>query len=481
MAVMDWLVIAGYGAVVLLFGFWASRRDHSQTEYFLAGREQGWASVAASTWATKLSALTFIGVPGAALSGDFAYAQLWFGTFAAAYLVAVVFIPEFYRLRVFTVYEYLEHRAGPKTRLSGTVLFLVSRCLASGVRLAGCAIAASVFFDLSLSSAIVLIAVVATLYVLMGGLRAVIWTDGLQLALFLFGALASIIFIGYQLPGGFAQIADSGMAAGKFNVFDFRFDVSDATTFWSGNLFALVIGLAVGAADQDIAQRALSCRNDRQAKTALVAAGVADLGSTLLFLTVGVAVYAFYEAFPQQAVTQLLADNRADFVFPHFIRHELPAGVRGLLVAALFAAAMSSLDSALSGLASSAYFDLRLARIADAGIAGPRILVVVFAIVLGVIALSLGSQPSILWFGLKIMGYTYGGLLGLFLLAYFARQHTHDGTNVFAALSSPVVVIAATEYGFGWGVVPWPWAIVVGLCWTCASAVVLARFANIRQ
>lgn len=475
MTVFDWLVIAVYATTVVGFGYAARRGTGSKTEYFLAGRDQGWAPVAASTWATKLSALTFIGVPGAAMAGNFAYAQLWFGSFAAAYLVSVIFIPEFYRLRVFTVYEYLEHRLGPRTRLSGTLLFILSRCLASGVRLAGCAIAVSVFFGLSLLTAILLIAALAVVYVLLGGLRAVIWTDGLQLALFMAGAAIAILYVGTALPGGFGQMIDTGAAADKFRVFDFSFSMSDATTFWLGNLFAVVIGMAVGAADQDIAQRALSCRNVRQAKIALVAAGAADLASTFLFLSVGVAVFAFYQAFPEPAVTALLGEGRNDYVFPYFIRHELPAGLRGLLIAALFAAAMSSLDSALSGLASSAYFDLGQGGDAERSGEGsaPRVLVVLFAVILALIAFLLGSQPSILWFGLKIMGYTYGGLLGLFFLAYAAPQRVDDTMNVIAALSSVAVVIAATRWGFGWGPVPWPWAIVVGLGWTCLAGLAL--------
>lgn len=472
MATLDWVIIGAYAAVVLALGYFASAKKETETEYFLAGRNQGWLPVAASTWATKLSALTFIGVPGAAIAGNIAYAQLWFGSFLAAYLVATWFIPEFYRLKVFTVYEYLEHRLGPKTRLGATVLFIVSRCLASAVRLAGCAIAASVFFDLSLTTAIVVIAAIAALYVLMGGLRAVIWTDTLQLALFLAGAMLTLVFISWQLPGGFQQIIETGANADKFRVFDFRLSLEDATTFWTGNLFAVLLGLAVGAADQDIAQRALSCRNGRQAKFAVITAGVADLASTLLFLTVGVAVFTYFTVLPSPEVTQLIADNRNDYVFPHFIRNELPAGIRGLLVVGLFAAAMSSLDSALSGLASSAYFDLRLGQAdnRDDAATGPRTLVIVFALVLALIALALGSEPSILWLGLKIMGYTYGGLLGLFLLAYFAPAKSSDAGNALAALSSIAVVIALTQWGIGFGAVPWPWAIVIGVSWTLAVA-----------
>ena len=396
MSAPDWIIIGGYGLLVLLLGMMAGRRAQGEAEYFLAGRSLGWFPVAGSTWATKLSALTFIGVPGAAIAQDFAFAQLWLGSFLAAYCVARLLIPEFYRLSVPTISTYLGLRIGPWTRSSAAVIFIISRCLASAVRVAGCAIAVSVFFDLGLVEAIALIAGVAALYVLTGGLRAVIWTDMLQLGLFLAGALAAIIFVGLKLPGGFAEIAQTGLAADKFKIFDLRFDIADPATFWTGNIFALVLGLATGGADQDIAQRALACRNEEQARTALISAGAADLLSTLLFLTAGVAVFAYYQAFPDAAVSALASEGRHDYVFPHFIRHELPAGLRGILVAALLAAAMSSLDSALSGLASSAYFDLgqKDHHSKPSGSTWSRVLVIVFALVLALIAIGFGTRRS---------------------------------------------------------------------------------------
>ncbi len=477
MMALDWLAIGGYAVAVLILGVAVGGRAQNESDYFLAGRKEGWLPVAASTWATKLSALTFIGVPGVAIAGNFTYVQLWFGSFLAAYIVATIFVREFYRLNVSTVYEYLGHRIGPWTRVSGTIVFIVSRCLASAVRLAGCAIAVSVFFDLGLVQAIALISGIAAIYVLTGGLRAVIWTDALQLMLFLSGALATILYVGLSLPDGFSQIVAVGMEAGKFQVFDFRLDFADPATFWMGNLFAFVLGLATGGADQDVAQRALACRNARQAGIAVTAAGAADIISTVLFLSAGVAVFAFYQAFPQDAVSALVAEKRFDYVFPHFIRHELPAGLRGLLIAGLLAAAMSSLDSALSGLASSAYFDLGLTRNenSDGLLGGPRFLVVAFAIILALIAVGFGQQPSILWFGLQIMGYTYGGLLGLFVTAYFLRHIADDMASVIAVFSSVVAVMIATQWGigFGLGAVPWPWAVVIGVTWTCLFAVLI--------
>ncbi len=481
MDILDWTVIAIYGALVLALGWRSGGRAATEADYFLAGRQERWLPVAASTWATKLSALTFIGVPGAAIAGNFAYLQLWIGSFIAAYLVALVFIPEFYRHRVSTVYEYLGLRIGPKTRFGGTIVFIISRCLASAVRLAGCAIAAAVFFNIEIGFAIVLIAGLAAIYVLSGGLRAVIWTDILQLVLFLAGAAIAIGFVLIKLPGGLQQLVDVGAVHNKFQIFDFRIGVNDATTFWTGNLFAIVLGLATGACDQDIAQRALACPNPRQARIAVITAGAADLISTFLFLTAGAAIFAFYQAFPQTAVQDLINAGRYDYVFPHFIRHELPVGLRGALVVALFAAAMSSLDSALSGLASSAYYDLGLTRqtAPDTRMLGPRLLVVVFAVALAVIALGFGNQPSILWFGLKIMGYTYGGLLGAFLLAVFFQRYTIDWVGLVAVMSSVLVVVWVTQWGLGVGgltfvLVPWPFAVIIGTVWTIAAALLLS-------
>lgn len=474
MSAPDWIVICGYGVLLLLLGSLAGSRSKSETEYFLAGRTVGWLPVAGSTWATKLSALTFIGVPGAAIAGNFTYVQLWFGSFLAAYVVATLLIPEFYRLQVPTIYTYLGRRIGPWSHVSAAVVFIASRCLASAVRLAGCAIAVSVFFDLGLVEAIALIAGVAAVYVLMGGLRSVIWTDMLQLALFVFGAMAAIVFVGLKLPGGFFEIVETGVALDKFRVFDFRLDVADPSTFWTGNVFAFVLGLATGGADQDIAQRALACRGARQARTALISAGAADLFSTCLFLSVGAAVFSYYQAFPDTAVTALSTEDRYDYVFPHFIRHELPPGLRGALVAALLAAAMSSLDSALSGLASTAYFDLRRTQRAEEtlSLVWPRFLVIMFAILLALIAIGFGRQPSILWFGLQIMGYTYGGLLGLFLIALFLRRFADDFTSVLAVFSSIAIVVFLTQWGAGFGTkpVPWPWAVVIGASSTCCVA-----------
>jgi SSS family transporter len=493
MTIFDWAVLILYGTTVVALGVWVGRKEKNTEDFFLAGRSMSWAPVAASSLATALSALTFIGVPGVAFGGNFVYLQLWVGTFLSSFLLAAIFLPVFYKLQVTTVYELLQDRFGPITRTAGTLIFIVSRILASGVRLAGCAIAVSVFFSLELKTAIWLIALFAIVYTSCGGIKAVIWTDILQLSLFLMGAAVSIALIWSALPDGFSQFLEIGRAHDKFRVFNFALDLDDSTTFWAGNFFSVVIGLAVGATDQDIAQRLLTCKNTKSAQKAAIAYGAASLFTTLLFLTVGASLFAYYQTFPNADASEYAALGRNDFIFPHFIRTVLPSGVRGMLVAALLAAAMSSLDSALNGLASTVYVDLYLPRRShipkdDEGVRLSRALVVVFGFILAAVATLFGGDTSILWLGLRVMGYTYGALLGIFLLAVTLKRG-NEYANVAAMLSSILVVLFLTA-GLSDGVlsslrnallsplgisqIAWPWAIVIGTAWTYGWGALMA-------
>lgn len=499
MTILDWVVLALYTATVVALGMWAGRREEDTDDFFLAGRSMGWIPVAASSLATSLSALTFIGVPGAAFGGSFVYLQLGVGNFLGYYLLSRWFLPRFYELRVTTVYELLGHRFGLKSRTAASIFFMFSRVLASGVRLAGCAIAVSVFFGLGLKTAILFIAAFALLYTATGGIKAVIWTDMLQLALFVLGATVSLIVIWNALPGGFSQFLSAGAAAGKFETFRFSFDLADPKNFWSGNIFALVIGLAVGACDQDLAQRMLTCKNVGESKKAAWAAGIAPIFTSLLFLTVGASLFVYYQAFPDAAAAKLVAEGRNDWIFPHFIVSALPSGLRGLLVAGLLAAAMSSLDSALNGLASTAFIDVYKPHwakdrpVPDAeALLFSRWLVAGFAVILAVVAMIFGRQPSILWFGLQAMGWTYGGLLGLFLLAIFTDKPISETGNIVAMVSSVAVVLFFTKELFpaataarefllgllshlplfpaGVKIIGWSLGIVIGTAWTYAVA-----------
>ncbi len=194
-SVLDWVVILIYAGVVIAFGILAGKKESTTEDYFLGGRKMPWFSVMISIYATSLSALTFIGVPGAAFDGDFVYLQLAIGDLAGRVLVSTLLLTAYYKSRVTTIYEFLGKRFGPRSRDAGTGFFMLTRLLASGVRLAGCAIALSVVFDIPLNRAIILIAVVAFIYTTLGGIKAVIWTDALQFFLLLGGAIVTLFFI----------------------------------------------------------------------------------------------------------------------------------------------------------------------------------------------------------------------------------------------------------------------------------------------
>lgn len=484
---LDWILLVLYALGVVSLGLWAGRRERNVEEYFLAGRSMPWVAVCVSILATAASALTFIGVPGAAFGGDFHYLQLGFGDLVGRVLIAWLLLSAYYRHKVATVYQLLGIRFGPGSRLAGTLFFITTRILASAVRLAGCAIAVSVFFNLSLRSAILLIALIALIYTVAGGIKAVIWTDALQFGLFVGGALLVLGHIWSHLPEGLSQFLEVGQAHGKFQIFRFNLDFNDPSSFLVGSLFGCFLTFAALGTDQDLVQRMLTCKKVKQSQKAIVLSGLLNFPLTLLFLSVGAALFAYYQAFPDSAVSDLAAQGRIDYIFPHFISTVLPAGLRGLLVAGLLAAAMSSLDSALNALASTVYVDLwepyfrRGQWGAKGGVQLSRWLVVGFGILLALVAMGFGPRPSILWFGLRIMGYTYGALLGVFLLAVLTKGRGSDTGNVVAMLSSVAMVLFLTaelDAGLlsavrtlllsplGISKVAWPWAVVFGTFWT---------------
>ena len=366
-SVLDWVVLLIYAGVVIAFGIIAGKKESTTEDYFLGGRKMPWFSVMISIYATSLSALTFIGVPGAAFEGDFVYLQLAIGDLVGRVLVSTLLLTAYYKSQVTTIYEFLGKRFGPRSRDAGTGFFMLTRLLASGVRLAGCAIALSVVFDIPLNSAIILIAVVAFIYTTLGGIKAVIWTDALQFFLLLGGAIVTLFFIWSAMPGGFSEFFQIGSEFGKFKIFhvsaspshpEFFLNFNNPNALAAGLLFGCFTTFAVLGTDQDLVQRMLTCDHVRKGQKALLWTAALNFPITLLFLGVGAALFAYYKVAPDTAVDGFIAAHHTDYIFPHFIKTVLTPGLRGLLIAALLAAAMSSLDSALNALSSTFYIDI---------------------------------------------------------------------------------------------------------------------------
>ena len=465
---LDLGVLAGYVLVVLALGLWTGREEKNEEDYFLGGRSMPWWAVALSFYATTASALTFIGVPGAAFKGDFVYLQLAVGDLLGRFLIGYYLLPAYFGAGVTTVYQLLGQRFGAGSEALGTVLFLITRVLASGVRLAACAIAFSVIFQTPLVPTIGAVTLVAMIYTTAGGIKAVIWTDTLQFALFMGGAVAVLGIIWSGLPDGVSTFLSDGAAAGKFTVFHLGWDFNDSTNFVPGTIFGCLLTLAVQGTDQDMVQRLLTTKTLRESQGALFTTALMNIPVTLLFLSVGASLFVHYQHFPDAQVVAYLDQGHADYVFPHFMLTALKPGVRGLLMAGLLAAAMSSLDSALNALSSTAYVDLWRKYISPED--GPeqalwksRMLSLVFAVILMGVAVIFGQMDGVLWVGFRVMGYTYGTLLGLFLVAVWTPDRGSDGGNLLAVVVSILAVVWATGAPEAGGLgIAWPWSIVIG-------------------
>ena len=502
-SVLDWVVILIYAGVVIAFGFLAGKKESTTEDYFLGGRKMPWISVMISIYATSLSALTFIGVPGAAFEGDFVYLQLAIGDLVGRVLVSTLLLTAYYKSQVTTIYEFLGKRFGPRSRDAGTGFFMLTRLLASGVRLAGCAIALSVVFDIPLNSAIILIAVVAFIYTTLGGIKAVIWTDALQFFLLLGGAIVTLFFIWSAMPGGFSEFFQIGSEFGKFRIFhvsaspshpEFFLNFNNPNALAAGLLFGCFTTFAVLGTDQDLVQRMLTCDHVKKGQKALLWTAALNFPITLLFLGVGAALFAYYKVAPDTVVDGFIATHHTDYVFPHFIKTVLTPGLRGLLIAALLAAAMSSLDSALNALSSTFYIDIykryiRPETTEKHAVTISRYSVIIFAAVLAFVAMQCGKTESVLWLGFKIFGYTYGAMIGVFLIAVLTDRRGNDIANVVIMVTSVLMVLFLTADSIGplqevrstilspLGIekISWKWSIIIGSIWTFGIGVIFSR------
>lgn len=504
LALLDWFVLVLYAAAVLYIGFRAGRTENDTEDYFLGGRKMPWWAVMISIYATALSALTFIGVPGAAYTSDFHYLQLGFGDLIGRCLIAGLLLTAYYRGRVTSVYELLGARFGPRTHDAGTLFFIATRLLASAVRLTGCAIAFSVVFRVSLTMAIWLIAVIALGYTMVGGIKAVIWTDFLQFILFISAACISIVTIILSLPNGWDDFIAIGQAHEKFKIFhlstapaaaDYWLNFNNPEALVAGMLFGCISTFAALGTDQDLVQRMLTCERVKESQRALICTALLNFPVTLIFLTVGAALFTFYNVYPDPLVTAYLENKEADKIFPHFIKTILDPGLRGLVIAGMLAAGMSAVDSASNALASSAYVDIYQRYFGKSvdnrtAVRVSRALTAIFVCLLAILAMVFGQTDSILWLGFRIVGYTYGAMLGIFLLAVLTRTRGHDLANPLIMLSSVVLVIVMTSNSLGPlepmrmtilrffsldRPIAWPWAIAIGAAWTLGLGLLVSQ------
>jgi solute:Na+ symporter, SSS family len=460
---LDLLVIVAYLAGVTLFGLRFRGKQLTLNSYFLANNTIPWWAISLSIVAAETSTLTIIGVPGMAYEKDFRFLQLVIGYIVGRIIVSFVLVPQYFRGHLVTAYQLIERRFGGRLRSLTAGLFLVTRAAAEGVRVFAVAIVIRVALGNLLTSlsdyqrdvaSIAVVTVLTLIYTFEGGMAAVIWTDVVQLGIYVTGTLVAVFSILHLVPGGWQTIHGMAAQAGKFRMWDGSTNLSAAYTLWAGIIGGAFLTTASHGTDQLIVQRLLSARNERQAKTALLSSGVAIFFQFSLFLFIGTMLFVFYKLFPPS-----IAFTRTDSIFPTFVVSRLPHGLSGLLISAILAAAMSNLSAALNSLSSTTIVDF-YARISplsteERRVHLSRLATIGWALLLFGLALFARNGGKVLEMGLSIASVAYGSLLGVFLLGVLTKRASENGAmlGMLCGLAFNVYLWLFTGVAFTWYVV----------------------------
>jgi solute:Na+ symporter, SSS family len=469
---VDYVVLLLYLVGITVFGMMFRRTQRTVKDYFIGAKNTHWLVISLSIVATETSTLTLIGVPAIAYStfarpeqgGNFTYLQVVFGYIVARVVISLLFIPAYFQGDLLTAYELLKKRFGAKTKNFAASLFLVMRALAEGVRVFAASLVLSAVLGTSLPDwpnlwlwSIVIVGVLTLVYTFEGGIAAVIWTDLIQLVIYIGGSLLAAYELLHLVPGGWPAVAAHAAETNKFQVFSFSWDFSVPFTFWAGLLGGTFLTMASHGTDQLLVQRLLTCRTKRDSQKALIFSGIFVFAQFALFLTIGVLLSAYYRAFP---LTTKLTSN--DEIFPTFIVQRLPHGIAGLVIAAIFAAAMSNLSGSLNSLSSSTVLDLYKPLVNpddrdEHYLKLSRWFTAAWGVVLIFIATAARGWGSVFTAGLTIASLVYGPMLGAFLLGVLTRRANQIGVMVGMAVS--LAFMLGVRF---FTAIAWTWYVLMG-------------------
>lgn len=485
---LDLCVVGLYLVAITLFGLRFSRRrasagaaakDRSLRGYFLANKTIPWWAIALSIVSAETSTLTIIGTPGLAFAGDFGFLQIVIGYMLGRIVVALLFLPKYFQGEMLTAYQLIDRRFGRTLHKVTAGLFLLTRAAAEGVRVFAVSIVVGIAIGTGDVLSIAIISALTLLYTFEGGMAAVIWTDVVQMAIYVGGTLVAIWSLGQHVPGGWATIHTIGAAAGKFHMLNFAMNLTTTYTFWAGVLGGTFLTMASHGTDQLMVQRLLAAKNLGESRLALLSSGVVIFIQFALFLLIGAGLFVFYGMHPAELAA--LHGANTNRIFPAFIVHEMPTGIAGLLVAAILAAAMSNLSAALNSLSSTTVVDFYMGWRPRANdrerMVVSRASTVLWALVLfavAVYAVHAGGKGNVVEIGLSIASVSYGCLLGVFLLGTLTRYATQRGAIVgmvtgfalnIALWLQPAAVRVA---GVTIPQVAWTWYVIIGALVTFA-------------
>jgi SSS family transporter len=522
--VIDGGVILLYFVVIVGIGLYAGRNNSTLKEFALGGHKIPWWAVLASIIAAETSAATFLGTPAEGFkTRSFAYAQLAIGTIIARIIIAWLFIAPYFRHRVQSIYEFLTLRFGPRTKDMASAIFLIGRVLGIGVRLYLGGVILVVIWrylfpgvEITLGTyfwGIVFVTVITTIYTAVGGIKAVVWTDLIQACLMIGAVIFAFFTILHGIPGGWGEVTQR-LSGQDMSMFQTGWDATkpfgealkglleSPYTILAAIVGSTFLTMATHGTDQDMVQRMLTAENPSKSRFSLILSGFADIPIVLGFLAVGILLWVHYQITPDPNLPT--AHNE---VFAYYIVHEMPVGIRGLIVAGVFATMMGSTSAALNALATAFIRDFYQPYIKPAAsdreaVRAARIATSVFGILMILVATGaaysvLRTNITIIPLALGILGYGYGSLLGVFLLGVLTKTRGHDVVNVISMLSGvaavlilgkvkiPAIDIGAlftgqvlpADWNFGlfmpdwWPAIAWPYYVFIGCTVTFLLAI----------
>ena len=435
---IDLTIIFIFLAGFSLYGIWQSRFNKSSEDYFLGGRNLPWSVAMLSIVATETSVLTFISIPGLAYRGDWFFLQLAIGYILGRILVSLILLPQYFNSGVTSIYEIIGQKFGPDLQKVASGIFLITRILADGVRFLATAVVVQVITGWTLPMAVIMIGVVTLIYTLYGGIRTVVWVDSIQFILYLFGGIASIIIVLNLLDQSLFEAISTLSGEGKLSVFNWQGDlIKDPYYFISAIVGGVLLSFSSHGVDYMMVQRVLGTKNLSAARKAMVGSGIFVFLQFTVFLMAGSLIYLLMGG----------VEIERDREFTSFIVNYLPIGLKGVLLAGVLSAAMSTLSSSINSLASSTVTDWLGG---GQTIKKSQWVSLIWGVILIAIALLFDeSDSAIVIVGLQIASFTYGGLLGLFLLSRMKRSFRSESLIV-GLLASFGIVFYLNQIGIAW-------------------------------
>lgn len=464
------LVLVIYVVAITAFGTWLGKKHSGGVRgYFLGGQTVPWWAIASCIVATETSTLTFIGAPGTAYNGNFNFLQLVFGYVLGRLVVSAILLPAYFRGEIFTSYELLQQRFGGAVRATSSGIFLLSRTLGDGIRLHAAALVLSVAASINEWWCILGLGIAMILYTEEGGVVATIWTDAIQMFVYLFGAIICFVAVVKALPQGFMGAMAEAASAGKLALFNTSLDLRQPFTLWAGVVGGVFLTIATHGTDHYLVQRLLVARSRKDAQTGLVLSGFLVFAQFVLFLTLGALLWVFYKG---------RTFERADAILPTFVSTELPGVGTGLILAAIVAAALSP---SLNSMASASIRDFYLPYVNPGASEatqlrlGKRLTVFWGVLQIGVAGLARNVE-SALQAGLAALGYASGPTVGAFALGLLTTRANARGTlaGMLIGLITSLSVGQFAPQIIGIPGVAWTWNVFIGATVTFAAGFLIS-------